>query len=64
MAKKSKSVAFKNATISMKDMTITEYVKDETKAYSLKKVLEEWDGIDNISLTLKIEDEIPSIPDA
>ena len=47
----------------MKDMTITEYVKDETKAYSLKKVLEEWDGIDNISLTLKIEDEIPSIPD-
>ena len=37
MAKKTKSIAFKNATISIDDMTITEFTKDDTKVYDLKK---------------------------
>lgn len=39
MAKASKSIAFKNATISKEDMTITEYTKDDSKTYSLEKVI-------------------------
>lgn len=60
MAKASKSIAFKNATISKEDMTITEYTKDDSKTYSLEKVIADWDGIDGISLTIKQDDDVPA----
>ena len=60
MAKKSKTIAFKNATINKEDMTITEYNKDDVKTYSIKKLMEEWDGIDGISLTIKQDDDVPA----
>lgn len=60
MAKKSKTIAFKNATINKEDMTITEYNKDDVKTYSIKKLIEEWDGIDGISLTIKQDDDVPA----
>ena len=60
MAKASKSIAFKNATISKEDMTITEYTKDDSKTYSLEKVIADWDGIDRISLTIKQDDDVPA----
>lgn len=60
MAKKTKSIAFKNATISIDDMTITEFTKDDTKVYDLKKVLQDWDNINGISLTIKQDNDVPA----
>ena len=60
MAKASKSIAFKNAVIDKVEGTITEFTKDDTKVYSLDKVIEEWDGIEGISLTIKQDDDVPA----
>ena len=60
MAKKTKSIAFKNATINIDDMTSTEFTKDDTKVYDLKKVLQDWDNIDGISLTIKQDNDVPA----
>lgn len=60
MAKLSKSTSFKGAVISKEDMTITEYTKDDTKVYSLEKILFDWDGVEGITLTIKQDDEIPA----
>lgn len=63
MAKLSKSQAFKSAVISKEDMTITEFLKDETKTYDLMKLIEAWDGVEGISLTIKQDSELPSEDD-
>lgn len=60
MAKSSKSIAFKNAVIDKDEMTITEFTKDDTKVYSLNKVIENWDGIEGISLTIKQDNDVPA----
>lgn len=59
MAKITKSTSFSKAVIDMEAMTITEITKDEEKTYSLTKLLEEWNGVEGISLTIKQDDEIP-----
>ena len=60
MAKASKSIAFKNAVIDKAEGTITEFTKDDTKVYSLDKLIEDWDGIEGISLTIKQDDDVPA----
>ena len=60
MAKASKSIAFKNAVIDKAEGTITEFTKDDTKTYSIDKLLEDWDGIEGISLTIKQDDDVPA----
>ena len=60
MAKISKSISLKNATITLGDMSITEVTKDNTRVYDLEKLLKEWDGIEGVSLTIKQDDEIPA----
>lgn len=60
MAKLSKSTTFKNATIDLNDMTITEYNKEDCKVYNLRKLLEDWNKVEGISLTIKQDNEIPA----
>ena len=60
MAKASKYIAFKNAVIDKSEGTITEFTKDDTKTYSIDKLLEDWDGIEGISLTIKQDDDVPA----
>ena len=60
MAKASKSIAFKNAVIDKEERTITEFTKDDTKVYSIEKLLEDWDQIEGISLTIKQDDDVPA----
>lgn len=60
MAKASKSIAFKNATIDKAEGTITEFTKDDTKVYSIEKLLEDWDQVEGISLTIKQDDDVPA----
>jgi len=59
MAKFSKAVLFRNATICKEDMTITEIIKDETKIYDLNKILSDWSEIDGLSISIKIDEELP-----
>ena len=60
MAKASKSIAFKNATIDKAEGTITEFTKDDTKVYSLDKLIEDWDGIEGISIVMKKDADVPA----
>ena len=56
--KKTNTNTFKNATIDVKNMTITEHTKDADYVFDLKKVLSDWDGIAGISLVLKQDTDI------
>lgn len=38
--------------------SLTEYGKDDTKVYDLKKVLRRWADIDGVTLTIKTEEDI------
>ncbi len=60
MAKQSKSISFKNATISIADGTITEILRDESKTYLIDKLLRDWDNIEGVSLTIKLDEEAPA----
>ena len=60
MAKASKSINFKNAQVDKAKNLITEVGKDDTKFYSLSKLIDEWNMIDGISITIKKDDEIES----
>lgn len=60
MAKASKSIAFKNAVIDKAEGTITEFTKDDTKVYSIEKLLVDWDQVEGISLTIKQDDDVPA----
>ena len=60
MAKISKSLSFKNAEISKDDMTITEYFKDGISVYKINTILEEWENVKGLSITIRQDDELPS----
>ena len=60
MAKTTKTTTFSKAVINTDDMTITEHIKDETKVYSIEKLLSEWNGVEGISLTIKQDNDLPS----
>ena len=60
MAKRTKSIAFKNAVIDTNDMTITEFIKDDTKVYDLNKILADWNDVEGISLTIRQDNEVPA----
>lgn len=55
MAKMMKSVTFNNAMIDMGDMEIIEHDKsgDETGRFSINDVLQNWDGIYGITISIK-----------
>ena len=62
MAISTKAVSFQKAQINLKDMTLTEYLKDETNTFSIMDILKEWDGIDGINFSIKIDNTINEIP--
>jgi len=63
MAKKNVSTTFEHATINLKDMTITEELKEDVNVYNLMDVLRDWDGVENISIILKHGMALPPAPD-
>lgn len=58
--KRTKSISLKNATINLEDATVTEYTKDETKTYNIRKILEDWNHVDGVSITIKQDNEVPA----
>ena len=61
MAKISKSVSFKNAVINVDEDTIIELTKDDEKIYRLSDILHSWDGVENISFSIKQDNEMPTL---
>lgn len=51
---------FSNATINKDRMTIYEEQKDCVQSYSIPKLLDDWDNIPGITITIKQKDELPS----
>jgi hypothetical protein len=58
MAKKANSTKYEKATINVEDMTITEFLKDDTKEHNILDVLREWDNVDNITITFAKNSEV------
>lgn len=58
MAKEQRALTLKNCVIDLNDGTITEYVKDDTNEYTIHEILGEFEGIDGVSLTLRVEDDL------
>ena len=63
MAKKSTKVAFSKATISFENgkYTITEITKDDSTDYNLSAVLDSFIGLDGISLSIGVDDDVPAV---
>lgn len=63
MAKKSTKVAFSKATISFENgkYTITEINKDDSTDYNLSAVLDSFVGLEGVSLSIGVDDEVPAV---
>lgn len=63
MAKKSTKVAFSKATITFENgkYTITEITKDDSTDYNLSAVLDSFVGLDGVSLSIGVDDEVPAV---
>lgn len=64
MAKFSKQMSFSNAEIDVEQMTITERDKDDdiVGVYPLREVLEAWDGMTGLSITIKRGSDFSAMP--
>ncbi len=60
MAKSNKTVSYSKAEIDVAAGTITEHLKDGDNVYHLDRILEAWDGVQGISLTIKKDEDLPS----
>ena len=63
MAKKSTKVVFSKATITFENgkYTITEITKDDSTDYDLSAVLDSFVGLEGISLSIGVDDDVPAV---
>lgn len=63
MAKITKKYAFSKASISFENgkYTITEITKDDSTDYNLSAVLDSFVGLDGVSLSIGVDDEVPAV---
>ena len=63
MAKKITKVAFSKATITFENgkYTITEITKDDSTDYDLSAVLDSFVGLEGISLSIGVDDDVPAV---
>lgn len=63
MAKITKKYAFSKATISFENgkYTITEINKDDSTDYDLTAVLDSFVGLEGVSLSIGVDDEVPAV---
>lgn len=66
MAKITKKYAFSKATISFENgkYTITEINKDDSTDYNLSAVLDSFVGLEGISLSIGVDDDVPAVTEA
>ena len=63
MAKITKKYAFSKASISFENgkYTITEITKDDSTDYNLSAVLDSFVGLEGVSLSIGVDDEVPAV---
>lgn len=63
MAKITKKYAFSKASISFENgkYTITEINKDDSTDYDLSAVLDSFVGLEGVSLSIGVDDEVPAV---
>ena len=63
MAKKSTKVAFSKATITFENgkYTITEINKDDSTDYDLSAVLDRFVGLEGVSRSIGVDDDVPAV---
>lgn len=63
MAKITKKYAFSKGTITFENgkYTITEIGKDDSTDYDLSAVLDSFIGLDGISLSIGVDDDVPAV---
>ena len=63
MAKITKKYAFSKATITFENgkYTITEITKDDSTDYDLSAVLDSFVGLEGISLSIGVDDDVPAV---
>lgn len=63
MAKITKKYAFSKGTITFENgkYTITEIGKDDSTDYDLSSVLDSFIGLDGISLSIGVDDDVPAV---
>lgn len=63
MAKITKKYAFSKATISFEGgkYTITEINKDDSTDYDLSAVLDSFVGLEGVSLSIGVDDDVPAV---
>ena len=63
MAKKITKVAFSKATITFENgkYTITEINKDDSTDYDLSAVLDSFVGLEGVSLSIGVDDDVPAV---
>lgn len=63
MAKITKKYAFSKATISFENgkYTITEINKDDSTDYNLSAVLDSFVGLEGVSLSIGVDDDVPAV---
>ena len=63
MAKITKKYAFSKASISFENgkYTITEIGKDDSTDYDLSAVLDSFIGLEGVSLSIGVDDEVPAV---
>lgn len=60
MAKSNKTVTYSKAVIDKATGTITEKLKDYDNVYYIENILDAWDGVEGVSITIKKDEELPS----
>lgn len=63
MAKITKKYAFSKATITFENgkYTITEITKDDSTDYNLSAVLDSFVGLEGVSLSIGVDDDVPAV---
>lgn len=59
MASTTNKVTFNKAVINLAEGTITEINKNDVNVYRIESVLKDWDGIENISITIQKNGTLP-----
>jgi hypothetical protein len=58
LAKETRGFKATNAMLDVENMKLIEYTKDGTNVYLLNKILQEWNGVDGISFSITLNQEI------
>ena len=60
MDKSNKTVTYTKAVIDKEAGIITERLKDGENVYYIENILDTWDGVEGVSITIKKDEELPS----